>query len=153
MIRHPVVSAALACLVGVGTASAGELVYTPINPSFGGNPGNSAHLLGLAGAQRNATASDAHSGAGGSGDGGTGTSTGSTDAQLFVQQLKGRLLSALAGQVTDAIFGTNPQDWERFSSGTQPSNSSARLNSIRLVITDPTGVTEIVVPQLVTSVN
>lgn len=30
--------------------SATELVYTPINPSFGGNPLNSSHLLGVANA-------------------------------------------------------------------------------------------------------
>lgn len=29
-----------------------ELVYTPVNPSFGGNPNNGGFLLGLANAQR-----------------------------------------------------------------------------------------------------
>src|SRR5690606_38392261 len=88
---------------------AAPLIYTPINPSFGGNPLNSSHLLGMASAQRTATASDAKTnGLGGSGD--LGSTPGSTDADLFVRQLQGRLLSALAGQVTDAIFGVNPKD-------------------------------------------
>ena len=32
-------------------AAAGDLVYQPVDPSFGGNPFNSAHLLGIANAQ------------------------------------------------------------------------------------------------------
>ena len=34
------------------SAAAEDLVYTPVNPSFGGNPFNSAHLLGIANAQK-----------------------------------------------------------------------------------------------------
>jgi curli production assembly/transport component CsgF len=33
-----------------GVAAAGQLVYRPVNPSFGGDPFNSAHLLGIANA-------------------------------------------------------------------------------------------------------
>ena len=33
------------------TANTTELVYSPINPSFGGNPGNAAGLMGIAQAQ------------------------------------------------------------------------------------------------------
>ena len=33
-----------------GIAAAGQLVYRPVNPSFGGDPFNSAHLLGIANA-------------------------------------------------------------------------------------------------------
>ncbi|WP_299018561.1 curli assembly protein CsgF [uncultured Photobacterium sp.] len=41
----------LACFVLLsGKVSSTELVYTPINPSFGGNPLNSSHLLGVANA-------------------------------------------------------------------------------------------------------
>ncbi|MDP5335563.1 MAG: curli assembly protein CsgF, partial [Paracoccaceae bacterium] len=40
-------------------AMAQDLVYTPINPSFGGSPLNSSHLLSIANAQRTATARDA----------------------------------------------------------------------------------------------
>ncbi|PSU44574.1 curli production assembly protein CsgF [Photobacterium frigidiphilum] len=40
---------ALLC-ISVTKASATELVYSPINPSFGGNPLNSSHLLGVANA-------------------------------------------------------------------------------------------------------
>lgn len=35
----------------VSAASAGQLIYTPVNPSFGGNPLNGNYLLGSAQAQ------------------------------------------------------------------------------------------------------
>jgi curli production assembly/transport component CsgF len=37
--------------MGVISANAGELVYTPTNPSFGGNPNNASGLLAVANAQ------------------------------------------------------------------------------------------------------
>lgn len=114
-----------------------ELIYTPINPSFGGNPLNSGHLLGTAAAQK-----------------GSKDSSGNTenDAELFVRQLQGRLLSALANQVTDAIFGANPKDNGVVKFGNTTVEFERTLDSIRLRITDSlTGTTtEIVVPQLVT---
>lgn len=129
-----------------GAAWAGPLIYTPINPSFGGNPLNSSHLLGLANAQRTATAGDSTSLTGSA----SGTETGSSDADLFVRQLQGRLLSALASQVTEAIFGENPQDHGEITFGDTNIVFDRTMSSITLSITDPTGVTTIVVPQLVT---
>lgn len=129
-----------------------DLVFTPVNPSFGGSPLNSQHLLGLASAQRDATASDATSRFGSGGTGST-TEPGRSDAELFVRQLEGRLLSALAGQVTEAIFGTNPQNQGNVTFGTTTVSFERTLDTIRLVIVDTLdgSVTEIVVPQLVTS--
>ena len=40
----------LALLMGASPAGASQLTYTPVNPSFGGNPFNSNHLLGIANA-------------------------------------------------------------------------------------------------------
>lgn len=147
------VTAILVCaaLGASAPAFAGDLVYTPINPSFGGSPLNSSHLLGLANAQRDATASDADDGLGGSGslDGGSGT-VAASNADLFVQQLQGRLLSALAGQVTEAIFGDNPKDSGNITFGTTTVSFERTLDSIRLTINNNLDgtVTEIVVPQL-----
>ncbi|WP_226944972.1 curli assembly protein CsgF, partial [Pseudomonas aeruginosa] len=44
----------LLCTLGVTPAMATELVYAPVNPSFGGNPLNGTYLL------NNATAQDRH---------------------------------------------------------------------------------------------
>lgn len=131
---------------------AGDLVYTPVNPSFGGNPLNSSHLLATANAQRDATARDARindmlGGGSGTGSGGSGNS----DADLFVRQLQGRLLSALASEVTDAIFGANPQQSGRVQFGDTEVTFERTADSIRLVIANflDGSVTEIIVPQLV----
>lgn len=58
-LRH---AAALACTgaalaFAAGSASAGQLIYTPVNPSFGGNPLNGSFLMSVAtqANQRNAT--------------------------------------------------------------------------------------------------
>lgn len=132
-------------------AFAGDLVYTPVNPSFGGNPLNSSHLFATANAQREATASDAGDDLVAGGDGGDGSSEGNTDADLFVRQLESRLLSALASQVTEAIFGENPQDQGTVTFGDTTVTFTRSLDSITLLIVDNSDgtVTEIVVPQLV----
>ncbi|QUJ77778.1 hypothetical protein KDD17_07500 [Sulfitobacter albidus] len=146
----------LAFVVGMMTlaaqpSTAQDLVYTPTNPSFGGNALNSGHLLAIASAQRDATARDANDG-NGTADGDGTTGSGTTDADLFVRQLEGRLLSALAGQVTDAIFGDTPQQGGTVTFGTTTVEFARSLDSITLLIADSLDgtVTEIIVPQLVT---
>lgn len=150
-LRHFNRALLAAALLYAGQAAAGDLVYTPINPSFGGNPLNSSHLLGLANAQRDATASDADDGTG-TGGGGGGTDTGTSDVDLFIRQLQGRLLSALASQVTEAIFGSNPQDHGTITFGGTIVEFERTADAIVLTITDSDGtVTVISVPQLVTT--
>jgi len=136
---------------GATAAFAEDIVYQPINPSFGGNPLNSSHLLSIANAQRERTAFDADDDNGFGGGPGSGNDGGTSDADLFVRQLEGRLLSALAGQVTDAIFGDNPQDNGTVVFGTTTVEFVRTLGEIRLLITDNLdgSVTEIVVPQLI----
>lgn len=51
-LRQSIIPVALLCLVAV-QGGATELVYTPVNPSFGGNPLNGAMLLNSAQAQNN----------------------------------------------------------------------------------------------------
>lgn|SRR5690554_3539412 len=145
------IALAVAVPLGAPAAMAQDLVYTPINPSFGGSPLNSSHLLATANAQRSATARDANSGS--SLGGSSPTTPGNSNADLFVRQLEGRLLSALAGQVTDAIFGLNPQENGLVTFGTTTVAFERTLDSIRLLITDALDgtVTEIIVPQLVTN--
>jgi len=141
-----------AAMLGLGGAAGADLVYTPINPTFGGNPGNSAHLLAIAGAQKTATASDANAASGSSGTGtGTGAAGSTSNVDLFISQLQGRLLSALASQVTDAIFGPDPQSHGTVTFGTTTVVFDNTGTNITLTITDPTGVTVITVPQLVAS--
>jgi curli production assembly/transport component CsgF len=128
-----------------------DLTYRPINPSFGGNPLSSSHLLGTAAAQREATARDADDDDATFGPGGDLVDDGPSDADLFVRQLEGRLLSALAGQVTEAIFGDNPAEEGTVVFGSTTVSFERTVGEISLQIIDALDgtVTEIVVPQLV----
>jgi curli production assembly/transport component CsgF len=123
--------------MATGTAaSAQDLVYTPINPSFGGNPFNSGHLLGLATAQNDYTD--------------PARATNQSQAEQFSRQLQSRLLSALASQVTDAIFGDNPQERGRIVFGGQTIEFVRGLESVVLTITNADGsVTTIEIPTFI----
>ncbi len=129
---------AAAALGWIGAAaSAQELVYTPVNPSFGGDSFNSAHLLGIANAQNDYK--DPSS-----------TTTGNTQVDQFLRQLQSRLLSSLAAQVNDAIFGENPQNSGTITFGDQSITFVRLLDSVSLTITDTTtgAITEISIPLL-----
>jgi len=80
--------AASICYLAAAMASASEIVYTPINPTFGGNALNGSFLLGKANAQ-NEFAQDA-----------------ANSADRFEQRLENAILSQLARRIVDAAFGT-----------------------------------------------
>ena len=70
-----------------GGVQASELVYTPINPTFGGNPLNASQLQYTASAQKpNPPAS-------------TKASTQQSTAQQFLQMLQSQLYASLANAV------------------------------------------------------
>ncbi|WP_246844822.1 curli assembly protein CsgF [Altererythrobacter sp. TH136] len=100
--RAAQVSAISAALM-VTPAVAQDITYQPIDPSFGGNPFNSAHLLGIANAQNDYKDPAA--------------TTNSSQADIFARQLQSRLLSALSSQIVNAIFGENPQESGTISFG------------------------------------
>lgn len=119
----------------VGTsATAQDLVHTPISPTFGGNPFNSNHVLGVANAQNNTR--DPRS------------QQTNSQADIFARQLQSRLLSALSSQVVDAIFGDNPQEQGTISFGGQTIEFFRTLDEVVLILRDDdTGEeTRIVVP-------
>lgn len=148
MLKQLVVGASLVLVAGA--ASSQDLVYSPFNPSFGGAAINSSHLLAIASAQRDATARDANVVFGGDLFGGDDPSSGNSDADLFVRQLEGRLLSALASQVTESIFGENPAEQGLVTFGTTTVEFERTIESIKLTILDTLDNTETIieVPQL-----
>jgi curli production assembly/transport component CsgF len=114
--------------------SAQDVVYRPISPTFGGNPFNSGHVLGVANANndtRDPRAANSNS-----------------QADIFARQLQSRLLSALSSQIVDAIFGDNPQEQGTISFGGQTIEFFRTLEEVTLIIRDDeTGEeTRIVVP-------
>ena len=125
--------AAAAFVVAVPVA-AQDVVYRPISPTFGGNPFNSNHVLGVANANNNTRDPRA-------------TSTNS-QADIFARQPQSRLLSALSSQIVDAIFGDNPQESGTISFGGQTIEFFRSLDEVTLIIrNDETGEeTRIVVP-------
>jgi curli production assembly/transport component CsgF len=129
--------AAVAALTVVAPASAQELKFEFKNPSFGGNPFNSDHLIGTATAQRPERKAD-ESGATGE----------LTEAQLFARQIQSRLLSALSSSVVEAITGSEPGSSGDFTVGDQRIAFERSLSEIKLTIfDDSTGEnTQIVVP-------
>jgi curli production assembly/transport component CsgF len=119
------------------SAAAQDMVYTPIDPSFGGNPFNSSHLLGIANAQNKFKDPSA--------------STGGSQADIFARQLQSRLLSALSSQIVNAIFGNNAQENGTISFGNQSIEWARSLDEVTLTITntDTGEVTTIEVPTIV----
>jgi curli production assembly/transport component CsgF len=135
-----VLTAAFAAVVLVACASgasAQDMVYTPVNPSFGGNPFNSQHLLGIANAQNKFKDPS--------------SATTGSQADIFARQLQSRLLSALSSQITDAFFGENAQEHGTVDFGGQTIEWNRDLDQVTLTITnDDTGeITTIVVPTII----
>ena len=124
-----------ACAVAsTAPLAAQDLVHEPISPTFGGNPFNSQHVLGVANANndfRDPRAASSNS-----------------QADIFARQLQSRLLSALSSQIVDAIFGDNPQESGTISFGGQTIEFFRSLEEVTLIIrNDTTGEeTRIVVP-------
>jgi len=121
-----------------GQAFASDMVYTPMNPSFGGSYLNSQHLQSLATTQKqfeeNTSASE------------------QSESDRFVSMLQSRLYSSLASQVSEAIFGDDAQPAGTVVFDDQQISFVNTGTEIQLSVTDfGTGqVTNISIPTLVT---
>lgn len=120
-----------------GAAIAQDITYQPVSPTFGGNPFNSNHILGVANAQNDYK--DPRS------------QQTSSQAEVFARQLQSRLLSALSSQIVNAIFGDDPQERGTITFGGQTIQFVRSLTEVTLTITnDETGeVTTIVIPTFI----
>jgi len=110
-------AAAIALALGLVPSHGGSLIYTPYNPSFGGNPNNGPVLKGLADAQNLPLASQNAAQAAANATKGLGGTGALTPSQIFAQQLQSQLLSSFANQITQAIFGPNAVHTGRFTYG------------------------------------
>ncbi|WP_370334710.1 curli assembly protein CsgF [Parvularcula marina] len=125
-----------AMLLTTSAANAQDLVYEPINPSFGGNSFNSAHLLAIANAQNSYDP----------------PSNETSDLDRFIRSLESRLMSSLASEVTQAIFGEGGDDQGTIVFGDQTIEYSRGLDGIQLTVIEGDGSrTVITVPTLMTS--
>ena len=105
--RMCVIVCSMAVCVGASPALASPLVYQPVNPNFGGSPLNGPQLLNEAQAQKNFT--DASSALADT------LNKALTPSEQFAATIQSRLLSALADKITNAVFGSNPQDSGTFT--------------------------------------
>jgi curli production assembly/transport component CsgF len=113
------------------------MVYTPINPSFGGNYLNSNHLQSLATTQKQFKENT--------------SASAQSDSERFISMLQSRLYSSLASQVSEAIFGEKAQPNGTIVFDDQQISFVNTGTEIQLTVTDfGTGqVTSISIPTLV----
>ena len=129
-------AAFLSVIMGCSSPACADLLYKPINPSFGGDSFNSNHLQGLAASQNQHKESS--------------SSESQTTTERFLSMLQSRLYSSLASQVAEAIFGEDAQPNGTLLFDDQQITFTNDGTSIHLTVTDfSTGqVTNIVIPTL-----
>ncbi len=95
MRSQVILATAMVLLMAAPQSLGGELVYRPVNPSFGGNPLNGSYLLGTAQAQNDHPAP-------------TSSSPFSRRSALdrFTDSLESRLLNQLIGDIGAGNAGT-----------------------------------------------
>ncbi|WP_342107866.1 curli production assembly/transport component CsgF [Methylobacterium sp. SI9] len=125
-------------------AQAGNLIYQPVNPAFGGSPLNGNWLQSEATAQNFYQREEQRRS--------TIQSTlqqqqqRQTPGQIFAQQLQSQLYSSLANKITSAIFGENAQNSGQFSfQGTTISFARDGAN-VNVTINDGQTITQVTVP-------
>lgn len=128
----------IALLALTGAARAGTLVYTPTNPTFGGNPLNGSYLFNSAQAQNQYTQSNS------GGAGGIGSTP--TPGQIFAQQLTSQLYSSLANKITQAIFGSNAATNGTFTFEGTTITYTKNGSNIDITINDGQTITHVSVP-------
>jgi curli production assembly/transport component CsgF len=129
--------AVLVASVLLGSAAhAGTLVYSPTNPTFGGNPLNGPTLFNGAQVQNQFTQSPAS---------GTGSNV-LTPGQIFAQQLTSQLYSSLANKITQAIFGENAAQNGSFAFEGTTISYQRNGSNIDITINDGQTITHVSVP-------
>ncbi|MCB0284574.1 MAG: curli assembly protein CsgF [Calditrichae bacterium] len=114
-----------------------ELVYTPVNPSFGGNPYNASWLQSQAEAQNKFTAKR------------TTSSYQSADAlDNFTESLNRSILSRLSRQIVTDAFGENTLEAGKYEIGDFEIEVTEGAEGVTIQIIDAAtgGETTVVVP-------
>lgn len=109
------------------SASAGQLTYTPVNPSFGGNPLNGTYELGLATANNSRYLTNPAT---------QPATTGASAVQQFQNQITSSLLSQIASTVSQEIIGPNAKNSGTFNINGQVIQFNQAGGQINIGITD-----------------
>jgi curli production assembly/transport component CsgF len=104
----------------VPNAVAGELVYVPTNPTFGGNPNNAAGLMAAAAAQNDYKAPE------------------KTAAERFASSLQSSILSRLTRNAMDQLFDDNdqPRVGEKVTAGDFTVEFKEEGGELKLIVID-----------------
>lgn len=113
--------------MSVVPAQAGELVYRPLSPSFGGNTFVADHLMSTAQIQNQFTNNSVR--------------TPSDPIDDFANTLQRRLLSELSRDITEAIFGEGAEDSGTFTIEDTVIGFETIGDQIQVTITDGDGAT------------
>lgn len=116
-------------LLRLSPALADELVYRPINPSFGGNPLNSSFLLSTAESQRPQKPSVKQS-----------------PLERFTENIQASLLNRISQKISDAILGENAQNKGSFTVGTTNINFERIGEEVKINVAGPDGTVTLQVP-------
>lgn len=133
-MKRAIIAASLFLWMSPVPASATELVYTPVNPSFGGNPLNGPVLLQSAQSQDQFKEKTSTTGAG------------SNAFTSFEDSLNRQILSRLSQRIVDSAFGggSDLQPGEYLVGGYSISVTN-ELDYIKVTIVDPsTGKTSVI---------
>ncbi len=137
MFRKAIFPAIVLCFVTVQMVWAGELVWTPINPSFGGSSFNAQWLMNQAQQQNTFTGPVSES-----------RYLSRDPLRNFQESLNRQILSRLASQITRNVFGETPLEPGHFEIGTFNIDVTEGTDGIHITIFDSStgGETNIVVP-------
>lgn len=127
----------LFALLAINPAVAGQLVYQPVNPSFGGSPLNGSYVLGLASANNQKFLQNPAN-----------QPTATNAAQQFKSQITSALLSQIASNVSQQILGENAKSSGSFNFAGELVTFNRADGNININITDATtgAQTQIVIP-------
>lgn len=138
-LRYACTAFALLC---TQPALASQLVYTPVNPNFGGSPLNGTWMLGEANANnfRYLTPPNSNNGQ-------TGVN-GISPSEQFQSIVTSALLGQIAQQISQDILGQNAMDSGSFNVGGESVTFNRQGGQVNITLTDPTtgGTTNISVP-------
>jgi curli production assembly/transport component CsgF len=127
---------AIAGLLLASPAEAGDISYTPVNPSFGGNALNSSHLLSTADSQNKPKKKDQKR-----------AEEKASDPMLqFTSTLQSRLLSSVSDKIADAIYGDNPANSGTFVVDNTTVQFTRVGGNVQLSISDGIRITNVTVP-------
>ena len=119
--------------------SAQQLIYTPKNPAFGGNPNNTAHLVNTATAQNKTVDPDATD---------RFSFSNETDLESFTESLNSQILSQLSRSLVDLQFGEGEIDDGSYAAGNFQIDIANTLDGVVVTILDTNGgeQTQLIIP-------